>query len=106
MYITKDRRLKPRVDCNYPLVVEGTNGNGKRFQNQAQLVNLSASGLYMAVNRNIVVGTKVTVTIHLVDTTDCPDAPKLAANGIVVRSEAHGSGGFGIAIKFHNYRFI
>jgi hypothetical protein len=106
MYTTTDRRVKPRINCDYPAVIEGTNGSGKKFLDQAKIVNLSASGLFLLVNREITNGSKLTVTIHLSDTTDNPDTPKLATNGTVVRSEPRTSGTCGVAIKFQNYRFL
>jgi hypothetical protein len=106
MYTTLDRRVKPRIECDYSAMVEGTNGNGKKFQDHAQLVNLSASGLFMLVDRDLVNGSKISVTIHLTDPSCSSDAPKLATNGTVVRTEPRHEGVCGVAIKFQNYRFI
>lgn len=106
MYTTKDRRVKPRIECDYLAVVEGMNGNGYRFQANAQLVNLSATGLFMLVHRDLTYGSRITVTIHLTDPSLNPDAPRLATNGIVVRTEPGLAGACGIAIKFQNYRFL
>jgi hypothetical protein len=106
MYTTTDRRVKPRIDCDYPAEVQGINGSGKKFQDQAKLVNLSASGLFLLVAREITNGSKVTVTIHLSDSTVNPETPKLATNGIVVRNEPQSTGMCGVAIKFQNYRFL
>ena len=48
MYTTLDRRVKRRIECDYLAVVEGVNGNGKKYQDQAKLVNLSVTGSYNA----------------------------------------------------------
>jgi hypothetical protein len=106
MYTTTDRRAKPRIECDYPAIVEGMNGDGKKFHDHAQLVNLSASGLFMLVDRDLYNGSRLTVTIHLDTSTMNPETPKLATNGIVVRSGPHISGMCGVAVKFQNYRFL
>jgi hypothetical protein len=106
MYTTLDRRVKPRIECDYLAVVEGVNGNGRKYKDQAKLVNLSASGLFMLVPRDIVNGSKLSVTIHLSECQTSPDAPRLATNGTVVRTEPCTAGMCGVAIKFHNYRFL
>ena len=60
----------------------------------------------MLVPRDIVNGSKLSVTIHLSECQTSPDAPRLAMNGIVVRTEPRTTGMCGVAIKFHNYRFL
>jgi hypothetical protein len=42
-----ERRKKPRVDCGYPAIVEGTDRQGNWYKENAKLENLSAGGLYM-----------------------------------------------------------
>jgi hypothetical protein len=106
MYITADRRAKPRIDCKYLASVVGVNGGGHEYSDDGKLENLSASGLFMLVHRDIEYGSKVSITIHLSDLILDPDAPKLAANGIVVRTEPQMDGSCGVAIRFQNYRFL
>jgi hypothetical protein len=106
MYITPDRRIKPRIDCDYPAIVEGCDGDGTKYNEQAKLANLSASGLYMLANRYIENGSKLSVTVHLSNSLKDKDAPKLATNGTVVRTEPQSNGTCGIAIKFYHYRFL
>ena len=105
MDTTLDRRVKPRIECDYLAFVEGSNGGSNKYHDQAKLVNLSASGLFMLVNREAVNGSKVSVTIHLANSSSTPDAPKLVMNGIVVRTEPRTDGMCGMAVKFQNYRF-
>jgi hypothetical protein len=106
MYITPDRRVKPRIDCDYPAIVEGYDGDGTKYNEQAKLANLSASGLYMLANRYIENGSKLSVTVHLSNSLKDKDAPRLATNGTVVRTELQSNGMCGIAIKFFHYRFL
>src|SRR4030067_2767973 len=101
-----DRRIKPRIICDYPAIVEGYNGDGKKYNEGAKLANLSASGLFMKSNRKVDHGTKLSVTILLTNSLIDIDTPKLATNGIVVRTEPQTDGSYGIAIKFNEYRFL
>ena len=105
MYTTPDRRVKPRVECDYPAVIEGTDTQGNKYEDHAKLANLSASGLYMWVNRNIEPGTKLSVIVLFSTMAVNTDTPKLATSGIVVRTEPQNDGSCGVAVKFANYRF-
>jgi len=106
MYTTTDRRVKPRIDCDYPAIIEGYEGDGTKYNDHAKLANLSASGLFMLAKRNLKNGTKLSVTVLLSNMISEVDAPKLSTNGIVVRTEPQNNGTCGIAIKFTNYRFL
>jgi hypothetical protein len=106
MYITPDRRIKPRIECDYPAIVEGYEKDGSKYNDQAKLANLSASGLYMLAHRFIENGTKLSVTVLLSNHNDDKDAPRLATSGTVVRSEPKANGVCGVAVKFTHYRFL
>jgi hypothetical protein len=106
MNITPERRIKPRVSCEYPVIIEGFDDTGNKYNENARLANLSASGLYMKANRKIETGSKLSVTILLTSEIVDPDTPKLVTNGIVVRTEPQIGGICGIAIKFSNYKFL
>ena len=106
MYTTPDRRVKPRISCDYPAIIEGYDVDGRKYSDHAKLANLSATGLFMLANRNIEFGSKLSVTVLLSNMFSDIDAPKLSTNGIVVRTEPQKNGTCGIAIKFNNYRFI
>jgi hypothetical protein len=106
MYTTADRRVKPRISCDYPAIIEGFDGDGTKYNDHAKLANLSASGLFMMANRNVKNGSKLSVTVLLSNTFSEIDAPKLSTSGIVVRTEPQKNGTCGIAIKFTNYRFL
>ncbi len=101
-----ERRGKPRIECDYPVVAEGLNGNGIKFCENAKLANLSASGSYMIINRSIDKGNILSMTIFLINNLDDEDTPKISTNGTVVRTENLVDGSFGIAIKFNHYRFL
>lgn len=106
MYITPDRRLKPRIECDYSAVIEGYDDDGEKYNDQAKLANLSASGLFMVANRRFENGSKLSVTVLLSNSFNDDDAPKLATSGIVVRIEPKTNGTCGVAVKFNHYRFL
>lgn len=101
-----DRRIKPRVSCDYPAIIEGYDPDGKRYNGYARLANLSASGLYMKTHRNIENGAELTVLILLAGSIIESDAPKITTNGTVVRTEPQHDGSCGVAIQFKHYRFL
>jgi hypothetical protein len=100
-----EKRSKPRVACSYPAIVEGLDNQGTKYSDSAKLVNLSASGLFMRANRYVENGEKLAVTIYLANKPIDEETPKLATNGIVVRTEFQDDGTYGIAVKFYRYRF-
>lgn len=105
MYTTSDRRVKPRVVCDYPAIIEGIDIQGNKYEESGKLANLSASGLFMWVTRYVELGSKLSVTILLCNAALDTDSPKLATNGIVVRTEPQNDGTCGVALKFNHYRF-
>lgn len=106
MYTTPDRRIKPRIECDYSAIIEGYEVDGSKYSDHARLANLSASGLLMLTNRMIESGSKLSVTVLLANSFVDIDAPKLSTTGIVVRTEKKPNGTSGIAIKFLSYRFL
>ncbi len=100
---SQDRRIKPRVTCDYPLIIDGHDGDDK--DDNARLANLSASGLYMLANRKIEPGSLICITVLLASTLTDQDSPKISTNGTVVRIEPQFDGRYGIAVKFNHYRF-
>jgi hypothetical protein len=100
-----ERRIKPRIFCEYPAIVEGYNGQGKKFNENAILANLSASGLFMKSPRIVKNGAHLSVTILMSSDVVCKDTPKIATNGVVVRTEPDIDGTCGVAIKFNSYQF-
>jgi hypothetical protein len=102
----QERRGKPRVICNYPVVIEGHDVTGSKYNEKAILSNLSASGLYMKAYRQVENGSKLAVTVLLTNEAIDEDTPKIATNGVVVRTEPQIDGTCGIAVKFTHYRFL
>jgi len=103
---TSERRGKPRINCDYPVIAEGFNGDGNKYREKARLANLSASGSYMIINRHIGHGHTLSMTIYLAQTLNDEDSPKISTSGTVVRTDNRLDGSFGIAVRFNSYRFL
>ena len=103
---TPERRIKPRVICDYPVIIQGNDSDGNKYNENAKLANLSASGLYMKVNRNIKKGSLLSVSVFLTSALIEKDTPRIVTNGIVVRTDPQIDGTYGVAVKFINYRFL
>jgi hypothetical protein len=101
-----ERRSKSRIPCNYAAIVEGRDENGKKFEENARVISLSTSGIYMLLNRSIYTGEELSVRIALPTGSLKLGTSKLATTGIVIRGEPQSTGVFGIAVKFNHYRFL
>jgi hypothetical protein len=101
-----ERRLKPRMKCNYPAMIEGQDGAGKKFKENGRMVNLSRSGIFVLVSQAIPDCHEVTVHIVLPPGVQEYESSKLTMTGKVVRSEPCLDGTFGVAIKFQKVHFF
>lgn len=103
--IVTDRRGKPRINCAYPAIVHGSSIDGKKFEENATAISLSASGVYILVNRYIQKGQELSVKIAFPTGSLKWGTAKLATSGVVVRSDFL-EDTMGVAIKFVQYRFL
>ena len=100
-----DKRGKPRMKCAYPAMVRGLSLDGKRFEENATVLNLSASGVYVLLNRFIQTGQDLSVKIAFPTGSLEWGSSKLTSNGVVVRTEVLSDGVLGVAVIFQGYRF-
>jgi hypothetical protein len=101
-----ERRGKPRMKCAYPAMVHGLSAVGKKFEENATVLNLSASGIYVLLNYIIQKGQELSVKIAFPTGSLEWGSSKLSTNGVVVRTEALSEGVSGVAIIFKHNRFI
>jgi hypothetical protein len=101
-----ERRAKPRINCDFPALVRGRDPLGKKFEENARVINLSTSGIYVLVHRSIQPGDVLSLRIALPTGSLRWGTSNLSANGIVVRNELQSDGVTGIAIKFMTYKFL
>jgi hypothetical protein len=102
--VVTERRSKPRIKCAYPALVHGCSIDGKKFEENATAINLSASGVYILVFRYLQNGQDLSVKIAFPTGSLERGTSKLATTGVVVRTEFL-EGFMGVAIRFTQYRF-
>ena len=103
----QDRRVKPRIECNYPAVVRGADPNRKKHVQEVIACNMSLGGLYLQSEQLAEVGSQLLVVVKLSgEPAPSAEALSVAAHGVVVRTEAGRDGTHGMGIKFEHYRFI
>ena len=104
--IIPERRIKQRIKCAYPAIVRGRSINGKKFEENATVLNLSSIGAYVLLNRSIEIGQELSVSIAFPTGSLEIGTSKLSTSAIVVRTENYSEGVLAIAIKFQHYRFL
>lgn len=101
-----ERRTKPRIICDYSAVVKGYDEQDLKFAEQARVINLSKSGIFLVTKRAIRPETEVYVKIALPTGSLEWGTSDLLTSGIVTRNEFQSDGNVGIAIKFQHYKFL
>lgn len=102
-----ERRNKPRIQVAFPALVRGNDADSGKFQEDALVDNVSASGVYLRLNRFLAPGSSLFVVLEF-SQHPSPErvVPRLAAHGTVVRSEVRHDGTCGLAIRFLRHRFL
>ena len=101
-----ERRVKPRIACNYPAVVKGHDTCGKKFEQDGRVINLSRGGAYALLRHPINDGDVLYVQIAFPTGSLLWGTPKMATSAVVVRSEMKVDGVVGIAIQFVSFKFL
>src|SRR5881396_3649224 len=99
---TMSCRAKSRINASFTVKVRGVDAAGKDYEEDAVLDNLSASGLYVRLPRNLEIDAEVFTFICL----SSGHSSKAAPGGVVVRSEPQLDGSYGVAINFKRYRLL
>ena len=101
-----EKRAKPRMKCAYAALVKGSSFDGKNFEENGTVLNLSASGAYVLLNRIIKRGQDLSIKIVLPTGSLELGSSKIATKGTVVRTEGVSEGVLGVALNFQHYRFM
>ena len=101
-----ERRLKPRIVCDCPARIQGHDGNGRKFEEDGRVVNLSRYGMYVLLNRVIPCGIELSIRMALPTGILKLGTTKLAVHGTVVRGELCSGTSYGIGLQFERYRFL
>ena len=99
-----ERRAKPRVRERFPARMWGLDSGDLPFNLDCVLDNLSSTGLYLRVPRQMKIGCQVRLIVHLLN------GPTTGATAIIsgeiLRDEPQSDGSHGLAISIKNYRFL
>jgi hypothetical protein len=101
-WATGDRRRKARIHLPLPVYVSGMDADGREFHTHTLLDNLSSVGLYMQLPRKIDPGAELEMLIQYFDG---PPKARIAATGVVRRSEELPHCLYGLGIEFIDYEF-
>ena len=100
-----ERRSKPRVSVPFWATVQGTDVEGVHFEVTTILDNLSAGGLYLRLAREVRVGSRLLINVHLSGREDVLPAERgldLEVYGPVARVDSVAGGSCGVAVTFSN----
>ena len=104
-----DRRREWRFDLPLPAIVEGRGGEGKDFQEQTTLENISSTGAYFCLDSNVTVGSKLNLIIEVPSELSPDKKVRLQLGGLAVRLEKPNKKGKkqGVALRFSKkFKFI
>src|SRR5215208_7963035 len=101
----RERRQKPRISMPFIAKVQGVDISGTEFGVYTLLDNISATGLYMKLSREVESGSKLFSIVRLASHwTKQEPVARIAVRGVVLRVEAEKFGLCGIALRFTSHR--
>lgn len=99
-----ERRTKPRVREHFPARILGADCGALPFIIDCVLDNMSSTGLYLRMPRQMPKGAEVKVIVHLLN------GPTTGASaciyGEILRDEPQPDGRHGIAVAIKRYKFL
>lgn len=105
-YGEMERRSALRLDGPFLTTVRGQSLNGQQFEEHTQLINMSAMGLCVGLERRLELGATVFVAVRLtLDAGQADYAPGVAVRGVILRIQ-HCDGGWAHAMLFTQHRFL
>jgi PilZ domain len=98
-----ERRIKPRMRHSFPTRVSGVDTEGRKFSLEVGLENISSSGLYLRMPREVKSGDMLNVLVRF--SNGKPGAmAAVVANVLRVEPGVDGLNGIAMAIK--QYEFV
>jgi hypothetical protein len=98
-----ERRAKPRVSEPFPTTVSGIDKAGESFRLDCVLDNISSTGLYLKVPRQLEQGSEVRLIVNF----SAGSSPGAAAaiRGVALRSDPQADKRWGLAVAITDYTF-
>ena len=97
-----ERRRKPRLNDSLPARVWGIDQDGELLSLDSQLDNISPSGLFLRIPRQLKIASQISLVVRLVN----GSGVMAAIRGKVLRDEPQLDGTRGIAVKITQHRFL
>ena len=98
-----ERRSKPRLNEPFPARAWGKDAAGQAFEDDCVLDNISSTGLYLRLPRQMKSGAELSVVIKFLNGRDGATALLL---GHVLRDEPQPDGRYGIAMAIKDHHFL
>ena len=100
---TGERRAKPRIQQAFPTRVSGLDSEGRQFDLDVRLENISSGGLYLRIPRMLKRGDELSLVVRF---SNGHQGATAALRASVLRVEPGLDGLNGIAMAIHRYEFI
>jgi len=97
-----ERRRKPRLNDSLPARVWGIDSDGEMLSLDTQLDNISSTGLFLRVSRQLKISSQISLVVRLMNGSGI----MAAIRGKVLRDEAQLDGSRGIAIVITEHQFL
>jgi PilZ domain. len=97
-----ERRRKPRVNDSLPARVWGIDNDGEMFGFDARVNNISSSGLFLKISRQLKISSQISLVVRLMN----GSGVMAAIRGKVLRDDPQLDGSRGIAVEITEHRFL
>jgi PilZ domain-containing protein len=99
-----ERRAKPRLSKPFPTTVTGIDKAGESFVLSCALENISSTGLYLKMPRQLEQGSDVKLVVNF--SAGPLPAARAAIRGIALRSDPQADEKWGLAVAISEYEII
>jgi c-di-GMP-binding flagellar brake protein YcgR len=98
-----NRRREWRLELPLPAKIEGKLPDGKKFEEDTTIENISAKGVYFCLDSGVVIGSRLNLAIDLPSQLAGQKKLKLCLGGLTVRLEERNKKDKrqGVALRFH-----
>jgi PilZ domain len=98
-----ERRAKPRVSGAFRTTVSGIDVAGAYFELDCVLDNISATGLYLRIPRELKQGSELRLLVNF--SSGLSGGASAVIRGVVLRNDPDGPTGRGLAVAITDYKF-
>jgi hypothetical protein len=102
--VALERRAKPRVQERFPAQILGVDSGNLPFNFDCVIDNISSTGLYLRIPRQISKGGEVRLIVHLLS--GATNGASARISGKILRDEPQPDGKHGIAVAIKRHEFL